>query len=85
MHRAVAGVAAMAALHPHDYYENHPWSVAVGLGHHKGEQAIAAGMFWRPRDDFLFSLGASAAQRSCTVNAGSRQACPASGGSAGAS
>ena len=70
LQRGIAGTAALAALHPHDYDEEHPWTLAVGLGHYKAEQAIAVGAFYRPREDFMFSLGVSAAQKSYVVNAG---------------
>ena len=70
LHRGIAGAAALAALHPHEFDEDHPWTLAVGLGHYKGEQALSVGTFFRPREDFMFSLGASAAQKSYLVNAG---------------
>ena len=70
LHRGIANAAALAALHPASSDEDSQWSLAAGLGHYKGEQALAVGAFWQPRDDFLISLGASMAKKSYAVNAG---------------
>lgn len=71
INRAGANAAALAALHPQDYDEDHKFSGAVGLGHYRGQQAIAVGMFARPSENLMFSLGSSIAGRKETMfNAG---------------
>ena len=68
--RTGALAAALAALHPQDYDENHPVSGAVGIGHYKGKQALAAGMFVRPVENFMVSLGASGSADDYMLNFG---------------
>ena len=68
--RTGALAAALAALHPQAYDENHPVTGAVGIGHYKGKQALAVGMFVRPVENFMVSLGASAGSDDYMLNAG---------------
>ena len=60
INRTGALAAALAALHPQDYDESHPITGAAGVGHYKGKQALAVGMYVRPAENLMFSLGASA-------------------------
>ena len=68
--RTGALAAALAGLHPQDYDEDHPVSGAVGIGHYKGKQALAVGMFVRPVENFMVSLGASGSADDYMLNAG---------------
>ena len=66
-----AATAALAALHPQDFAEGQKFSVAVGLGHYKGRQALALGGFLRPAENLMISLAAAVSGGSSTaVNAG---------------
>ena len=55
-----ASSSAIAALHPQDYDEGHPFSAAVGLGHYKSREAVAVGAFYRPTPNLLLSAAYSA-------------------------
>ena len=69
--RTGANAAALAALHPQEYDPDRPYSAAVGMGHYKGRQAFAVGMFARPAENMMFSLGASSSgSDDYMVNAG---------------
>lgn len=66
-----AASAALAALHPLDFVEGQKFSVAAGLGHYKGRQALALGGFLRPAENLMISLAAAVSGSSSTaVNAG---------------
>ncbi len=69
--KAGAGAAALAALHPQDYDEDHKFSVAAALGHYKSREAVAVGAFIRPTENLMLSAGYSAsASDSHMVNVG---------------
>ena len=57
MDKAVAGSAALAALHPLDFDENDKWNVAAGYGSYGSGNALALGAFYRPNEDTMFSIG----------------------------
>lgn len=50
-----AGAAALAALHPMD--TDSKFSAAAGFGNYRGANAMALGMFYRPTDQVMFSMG----------------------------
>jgi len=59
IHRAGAHAAALAALHPIDFDENHRVSASLGLGQYHSHGAVALGIFARPTENFMVSLGGS--------------------------
>ncbi len=59
IHRAGAHAAALAALHPLDFDENHRVSASLGLGQYHSHGAVALGIFARPTENFMVSLGGS--------------------------
>ena len=61
IHRAGAHAAALAALHPLDFDENHRVSASLGLGQYHSSGAAALGIFVRPTENFMVSLGGSIA------------------------
>lgn len=63
IHRAGAHAAALAALHPLDD-ENHRVSASLGLGQYHSSGAAALGIFVRPTENFMVSLGGSIASGS---------------------
>lgn len=64
IHRAGAHAAALAALHPLDFDENHRVSASLGLGQYHSSGAAALGIFVRPSENFMVSLGGSIASGS---------------------
>jgi autotransporter adhesin len=63
-----AGAAALAALHPLDTEDK--FGAAVGVGHYDGSTAMAAGLFYRPTDNVMMSLGGSMGNGENLVNLG---------------
>ena len=59
IYRAGAHAAALAALHPLDFDENHLVSASLGLGQYHSHGAVALGIFARPTENFMVSLGGS--------------------------
>ena len=59
--KAGANAAALAALHPLEYDEDHLVTVSAGVGGYHGAAATAFGFFVRPTPNLLFSLGGSIA------------------------
>ena len=70
MKKGVAGAAALAALNPLDYDPENKLNFAAGVGSYKGESATALGMFYRPNENVMFSLGASIGNGENIWNAG---------------
>lgn len=70
MNRAVAGAAALAALHPLDFDENAKWDIAAGYGHYKNGNAAALGAFYRPNEDMQLSIGSTVGNCESVLNAG---------------
>lgn len=70
MDKAVAGSAALAALHPLDFDENDKWNVAAGYGNYRSGSAMALGAFYRPNEDTMFSIGGAMGNGQNMVNVG---------------
>lgn len=63
-----ANLAAMAALHPAD--SDSRWSIAAGVGNYAGSNAAAVGVFYRPNNNVMLSVGGSFGASENMVNAG---------------
>lgn len=70
MKKGVAGAAALAALNPLDYDPENKLNFAAGVGSYKGESATALGMFYRPNENIMFSLGGAFGNGENMWNAG---------------
>ncbi|WP_321051819.1 YadA-like family protein [Veillonella caviae] len=70
MNRAVAGAAALAALHPLDFDENAKWDIAAGYGHYKNGNAAALGAFYRPNEDIQLNIRSTIGNGENILNAG---------------
>lgn len=70
MNRAVAGAAALAALHPLDFDEHAKWDIAAGYGHYKNGNAAALGAFYRPNEDIQLNIGSTVGNGETVLNAG---------------
>ena len=70
MRKGVAGAAALAALNPLDYDPENKLNFAAGVGSYKGESATALGMFYRPNENVMFSLGGAFGNGENMWNAG---------------
>ena len=70
MRKGVAGAAALAALNPLDYDPDNKLNFAAGVGSYKGESATALGMFYRPNENVMFSLGGAFGNGENMWNAG---------------
>jgi hypothetical protein len=57
MNRVGAGAAALAALHPLDFDPDDKLAFSVGVGHYRGASSGAIGMFYRPDEKTMFSIG----------------------------
>ncbi|MCH4188558.1 MAG: YadA-like family protein, partial [Megasphaera sp.] len=55
--KGIAGVAALAALHPLDFDPDAKWDFAAGYGNYRGENAAAIGAYYRPNEDVMLSVG----------------------------
>ena len=65
-----AGAAALAALHPLDYYPDDKLTFSAGMGNYAGENAAALGAFYRPNEKFMLSLGGTMGNGENMVNLG---------------
>ena len=70
VNRVGAGAAALAALHPLDFDPDSKWDFAAGYGNYKDAHAVAAGVYYRPNEDTMFSVGGSFGGGENMVNAG---------------
>ena len=70
VNKAVAGSAALAALHPLDFDPNAKWDFAAGYGHYHNGNAAALGAFYRPNEDVQLSVGSTVGNGETVVNAG---------------
>lgn len=68
--RGVASASALAALHPLDYNPDHKLDIMAGLGHYRGNTAVALGAAYRPNENVMFSAGVSINGKDTAVNAG---------------
>lgn len=68
--RGVASASALAALHPLDYNPDHKLDVMAGVGHYRGNTAVALGAAYRPNENVMFTVGASINGKDSAINAG---------------
>lgn len=65
-----AGAAALAALHPMDFDPDDKLTFAAGYGNYKGRNAAAVGVFYRPDEKVMLSVGGTFGNGENMVNAG---------------
>lgn len=65
-----ANAAALAALRPGDFNPDDKFSIAAGFGSYRNANAAALGLFYRPNENILLSLGTSFGDGENMVNAG---------------
>ncbi len=65
-----AGAAALAALHPLDFDPSDKWDFAVGYGNYRNANSVALGVFYRPNEDTMFSIGTNFGNGENMFNAG---------------
>lgn len=70
VNKAVAGSAALAALHPLDFDPDAKWDFAAGYGHYHNGNAATLGAFYRPNEDVQLSVGSTVGNGETVVNAG---------------
>lgn len=70
VNKAVAGSAALAALHLLDFDPDAKWDFAAGYGHYHNGNAAALGAFYRPNEDVQLSVGSTLGNGETVVNAG---------------
>ena len=70
VNKAVAGSAALAALHPLDFDPDAKWDFAAGYGHYHNGNAAALGAFYHPNEDVQLSVGSTLGNGETVVNAG---------------
>mgnify|MGYP002613983408 FL=1 len=70
INRVGAGAAALAALHPLDFDPDDKWDFAGGYGNYRGANAAAVGLYYRPNEDTMFSVGGSFGGGENMINAG---------------
>lgn len=68
--RGIASATALAALHPLDYNPEHKVDVMAGVGHYRGNTAVALGAAYRPNENVMFTVGASINGKDSAINAG---------------
>jgi len=65
-----AGAAALAALHPLDFDPHDKWDIAAGFGNYRNAGAAAVGLFYRPNERTMMSLGWTMGDDRNMINAG---------------
>lgn len=70
INKAGARSAALAGLHPVDADSDQKWNVAIGYGNFKGENAAAAGIFYKPDDRFMVNVSSTLQDQENMVSAG---------------
>jgi hypothetical protein len=63
-----AGAAALAALHPIEM--DSKFGMGIGYGNYRSANAMSMGIFYRPSDNMLFSIGGSMGNGENMLNAG---------------
>ena len=63
-----AGAAALAALHPVEM--DNKFGIGLGYGNYRDAHSMALGLFYRPKDNLMFSIGGSMGNGENLVNAG---------------
>ena len=66
--KSVALVAALSQ--PMNSFENGKRSLAMGVGHYKGESAVALKLGYKTEDDVVFNVGVATNSSDTVVNAG---------------
>ena len=70
MNKVGAGAAALAALHPLDFDPEDKWDISAGIGNYKNATAAAVGLFYRPNERTMLSLGWTMGDSRNMVNGG---------------
>ena len=65
-----AGAAALAALHPLDFDPHDKWDIAAGFGNYRNASVAAVGLFYRPNERTMMSLGWTMGDDRNMINAG---------------
>ena len=65
-----AGAVALAALHPLDFDPHDKWDIAAGFGNYRNASAAAVGLFYRPNERTMMSLGWTMGDDRNMLNAG---------------
>ena len=68
--KGIASAFALAALHPLDYNPDHKVDIMAGVGHYRGNTAVALGVAYRPNENTMFTVGASINGKDTAINAG---------------
>lgn len=68
--KGIASASALAALHPLDYNPDHKVDIMAGVGHYRGNTAVALGVAYRPNENTMFTVGASINGKDTAINAG---------------
>lgn len=68
--KGIASASALAALHPLDYNPDHKVDIMAGIGHYRGNIAVALGVAYRPNENIMFTVGASINGKDTAINAG---------------
>ena len=68
--KSIASASALAALHPLDYNPDHKVDVMAGVGHYRGNTAVALGAAYRPNANTMFTVGASINGKDTAINTG---------------
>ena len=68
--RVGAGAAALAALHPLDFDADEKLDFSTGVGHYRGQNAVAVGAFYRPSEDTMISVAGTVGNGSPMMNIG---------------
>lgn len=68
--KGIASASALAALHPLDYNPDHKVDIMTGVGHYRGNTAVALGVAYRPNENTMFTVGASINGKDTAINAG---------------
>ena len=70
LNRVGAGAAALAALQPQDFDLDHKWDLSMAYGNYRNAHAMALGLYYRPNEHTLFSLGTALGGGENMINAG---------------
>ena len=65
-----ASSAALSALRPMEFTPDDKWSFSAGYGHYRNANAMALGTFYRPNENMLISIGATAGENHHMLNVG---------------